>query len=325
MQNNDFLLKRAKRKYINTPIISALVDLKSSLSSRYLLTSTCAGLLTVSDNKIKSRYCKRLWCAVCNPIKTAIRLNSYSKQLEAIPDLQFTTLTLPNVYGSDIKKTFQHFTLVLRQFRNSYNKVHNMPFIGVYNFEVTLNLQTKKFHPHVHILHSYIEVETSKDDKDVNSLILYWLNKTKTAKLAAQDTRPCTDLIEGFKYATKTQFYSMVDGKRCYKVPAKMLDTLYQQLKSVRMFNSFGIKSAKNENDINAAMDQLEAYTTDATPGDYIWKLNDWFLTIATNEDGEAVPNFSPGSLHHLLPLTNYIPNSQTKKMYEDLCTNQNG
>ena len=321
MQSNTFLEKRAKRKYLNTPTLNALIDLKSPLSSRYMHSITCAGMLTVSDNKVQSRYCKRLWCAVCNPIKTAIRLNSYAKQLEAISDLQFTTLTLPNVIGSEIKTTFQHFTRVLRQFRNTYNKVHELPFIGVYNFEVTLNLQTKKYHPHVHILHSFIDIE-DHNGKDVNSLMLYWLNKTKTAKLPAQDTRPCTDLIEGFKYATKTQFYTMVNGKISYKVPAQMLDVLYHQLKSVRMFNSFGIKSSKTESEVNSDMDALEAYTTDALPGQYIWKLHDWFLLLSTNEDGEQVPNYSPGAIDHLLPLTKYIPNSQTLKMYEDLSQN---
>ena len=312
MQNiTDHLNKRAKRKYINTPVLSALLTIVSPLHKKYLTSVSCASALQVLDGSIKSRYCKRLWCTICAPIKTAIRLNSYSSQLNSISDLQFTTLTIPNVPGHELKSAINHFRKVLKQFRNTYNKRSNAPFIGVYNFEVTLNLKAKNYHPHIHIIHSPLSgcpVE----------LINYWLKKTPSARSVAQDTRPCTDLIEGFKYANKSTFYTVVDGQRVYNVPATMLDIMYNQLSGIRMFNSFGIAKV-DDKIIDAEMDKLEAYKTDALPGTYLWKLHDWFLTMSIDQEGELQPAFYPDSKEILFPLTNYIPHPKHTKIFNDL------
>lgn len=337
MQFKENLQKRAKRKYINTPVLNHLIDLNSPLKSKYVLSHSCSSAIEQKDGKLISRYCKRMWCTICAPIRTAVRLNNYKDQLNELCNLQLTTLTIPNVPYHKIKSSIAQFRATFRQFRDTYNKSTGTVFKGVYNFEVTFNNTTKLFHPHIHIIHEGLDViPTNKKRKltdkktkvvtyekiDTNDLINYWLSHQPTCKLSAQDTRPCTNLIEGFKYSSKSVFYIKKDNQRKYIIPVVELDKLYQQLKSVRCFQPFGIAIVKANED--EQLEQLTAYTTDLPDGVYLWQKHDWYQTLITDkETGEILNHYKEDADHILIELSGYQPTETTKKITSQIQKNE--
>lgn len=328
MQFKEKLSKRAKRKYINTPVLNHLIAVNSPLKSKYILSHSCSSYIEQKEGKLTSRYCKRMWCTICAPIRTAVRLNNYKQQLEELQNLQLTTLTIPNVPAHKIKETISNFRKVFRQFRDTYKKRTGIIFKGVYNFEVTFNNTSKLFHPHIHIIHEGLQVlETKFLRKDgsnfiTNELINYWISHEKTAKLKAQDARPCTDLIEGFKYQTKSVFFIKPNQKREYIIYPKELDKLYQQLKSVRCFNPFGIAILEVEED--KQMEELTAYESEMPNGVYLWDKHDWYQSIIVdNETGEILNHYNENSTITKLELSGYKPTEKTKQIVNEIELNK--
>lgn len=333
-QDKEKLCKRAKRKYINTPVLTHLINLNSPLKSKYISSLACSSLILQKDGKLQSHFCKRMWCSICSPIKTAIRLNNYSPLLLPLVNLQMTTLTIPNVPYHRIKESVQYFRKVFRQFRDTEKKRTGSDMKGVYNFEVTYNNTTKLFHPHIHIIHEGLEsiptgyfYPASSESPGIaqlhNSLIKYWLLKEKTSRGVAQDTRPCTDLIEGFKYQSKSVFYIKKNNQRLYIIPAKELDQLYTQLAGVRCFQPFGIKMAKVI-DEDKEMDKLTAYESDKPEGSYLWDKCDWFLEqMIDNETGEILNYYQEKNTSTLITeLTGFRPNKKQLNIHEKLSKN---
>ena len=330
-KNIDALQKRAKRKFINNPVLIHLIDLNSPLKDKYLSSLSCSSLVKQqADNKITSKYCKRPWCTICAPIRTAVRINNYSKCLSELKDLQLTTLTIPNVPDYEIKSSVQHFRKIFKQFRDSFNKKTGLVFKGVYNFEITYNAKTTLFHPHIHIIHEGLEVlniqQRDGTIKKTNSLINYWLKNEKTAKIVAQDSRPCTDLIEGFKYTSKSVYSKRIDGKKEIVVPVKQLDKMYQQLVGVRCFQPFGIKAQSVEQE-DKQMDNLTAYELQKPVGSYLWKHHDWFMHHLVDIDtGEILQDYEVRENTAIIqiPLSDYKPSLQVEKLHEKLTLNKN-
>lgn len=280
----EHLKKRARRKYLSTPVKEQLALLDSPLKEKYQSSLLCSSSIIVSDGKMKTRYCKRPWCTICAPIRTAVRINSYKKPLEELGDLLLTTLTIPNVPGYKINSSFQLFRKIFKQYRNTRAK-QGLEFRGVYNFETTYNPTTQLFHPHIHIIHECIPIEDklyhernrSKGEQFKNELIEYFLKKTEHLKTSCkgQDTRLCTDLIEGFKYTAKSVYTKKINGKHQPFIPVDKLDIIYQQIQGLRCFNSFGIKKVSEE-EIEKEIDNLDSYETEMPDGLYSWQNNDW-------------------------------------------------
>lgn len=282
--------------------------LNSPLQTKYNDSLKCSSSIKVNaDGKTITRYCKRTWCAICAPIRTAIRLNNYSIPLKALNDLQFTTLTISNVKPDEIRKTISLFRNIFRQFRNTYKKSTGYTFKGVYNFEVTYNYLTKLYHPHIHITHEHIPTFDHPSTGNLcNDLIIYWLNHTtgKTSPIA-QDTRPCTDLIEGFKYQSKSVFKLKVKGENHAFIPVLELDTIFQQIEGVRCFQPFGIEKTTTLNE-DDEFEKLESMTVEKPAGIYLFNKYDWHLST----------DFS-------ITLSDYIPDKKTMKYHKKLTLNE--
>lgn len=332
-QYKDKLRKRAKRKFLNTPIIKNLAALNSPLHDKYITTLGCSSKIKNEDGKIISRYCKRPWCNICNPIRTAIRINNYREQLEALPGLTMTTLTAPNCKHDEIFSTIQFFRKVFRQFRNTYKKSTGNVFRGVYNFECTYNHRTRLYHPHIHIIHEGLPTEEIKiqywckkakvqlEEKSTNSLIQYWLKHNDAATFLAQDTRPCTELIEGFKYQALSIFKIKINGKKQPFVPLLELDLIFQSLAGVRCFQPFGIRKVSKEED--EQFNELTAYETDKPAGCYSWKEHDWELNQA-RQFSHLNENGLPVYLENTpITLADYVPNKKTIALYVKLDKNE--
>lgn len=283
------LQKRAKRKFINMPLVKHLHALDSPLKKAYESTFACSSSIKTHEGKLSSRYCKRTWCGVCAPIRTAVRLNNYKTPLEALGKLYLTTLTIPNVSADQILQSIKLFRKVFRKFRDKLRK-QGREIKGVYNFEITINFKTNSYHPHIHIIHSELPlIRKPGKNKFYNELCQYWLDNTKHlgTNLQAQDSRECYDLIEGFKYQALNIYKKQIKGGGVkHFIPAKELDLMYQQISGVRMFNSFGI-DAVSEEQIEEEMDKLTAYDSNKPDGVYLWKIHDWqnkFLEIQLSD-----------------------------------------
>ena len=323
-QDSKKLQKKAKRKRLNIPVINHLVALNSPLKSKYQSTFYCSASIKTFEGKTSSRYCKRPWCNICNPIRVAIRLNAYQEQLNKIMQelgLAMTTLTLPNCSASFIKPSFERFRSVFRQFRNTLKK-QGIEFKGVYNLECSIrpNLESgKRFHPHIHIIHNSIEcwvvkgkewkaqvkggVSTGCNLKWSNILIEYWLKHNPQADRGGQDTRKCTSLIEGFKYTNKSIFKIRINGKSKLVVPVSDLDTIYNAIVGMRLFQPFGIR--KTITDEDKEFERLESYNVETKPdGIYKWLKHDWFHKVDST------------------PLSDYIPTEKDNELYEQLTKN---
>ena len=310
----DKLQRRAKRKYVGYPVVKHLLALDSPLKPAYLTTLSCSSSINTFDGKIISRYCKRTWCAVCSPIRTAVRINNYREQLEGLGDLQLTTLTVKNVQPDQIRNTIQLFRKVFRRYRHAYKKREGKVFRGVYNFECTYNQRTGLYHPHIHIIHECIPMDDkdannhsgkSEDPEFFNDLCQYWVYACPDTSMKAQDTRICYDLIEGFKYQSLSVFKIKINGKKQPFIPVKELDIIYQQIKGLRCFQAFGINKIP-EADEEKQMDELAAYETSKPDGVYRWAVHDWFL-----KDREDIA------------LSDYIPSNKHSKYQTKLLKNE--
>lgn len=315
---------------MNTPVVKHLLALDSPLHKRYLSTYYCNMTITQAGGRVQSRYCKRPWCKICNPIRAAIRINTYKDELGELLNLQFTTLTAPNVPGSEIRNTFMMFRKIFRQFRNTFKKRTGNVFKGVYSFEVTYNTSSRLYHPHVHITHEGLPVKVivpnttfkvySKKEpgvllyehypvKYVNELMEYFVGRITGASIYAQHTRICDDLLESFKYQTKPTVQMQINGKKETVIPVNELDTIYQQLDGVRCFQPFGIKATLTQDQEDDQMEQLTAYQVEKPAGEYYWNKHDWYFLL-DKESGE------------IIELSGFVPNEKEKRKYEKLKRN---
>ena len=311
---SDKLIKRAKRKFTGYPAIKLLAALDSPLKKKYQTSFACSSSIRVTDGKIQSRFCKRTWCNICNPIRVAVRLNNYQKPLNDLGGLHITTLTIPNCQASEIRETILKFRLTFKQYRNTLKK-QGIDFKGVYNFETTYNYKTGLYHPHIHIIHNkqplykklpvHIPPNARKGKNYFyNDLIVYWLQKIPSAQLIAQDAQRCFNLIEGFKYQALNIYKRKINGLTVPVIPTIELDQIYQAIEGIHCFQAFGIKKIKEE-DIEKQMNELTAYDTTKPEGVYGWVYYDWH-EVLTNE-----------------VLSDYLPEQKTINYYNKLLKNE--
>jgi hypothetical protein len=122
--DNSTYSKRAKSKFITNAYLLSLIDLKSPLQKSYWNTFHCSNVLLYDkdEKKIIGKYCNNRWCLVCNRIRSAKLIKSYEKEIESLPDLQFVTLTIPNVHGDDIKKSIELMQINFRRILDKARK-----------------------------------------------------------------------------------------------------------------------------------------------------------------------------------------------------------
>lgn len=239
----ETLRKRAVAKYYTERILFPLIDLPSELNKRYWQTYHCVRTLLQDDTKITGKYCNQRWCFVCSRIRAGKLLNGYSKQLQALDDLRFATLTLKNVPGKDLANTLDTMVNTVIAIQKQFRRHKNCRIVGIRKLEITYNVQTDEYHPHIHFIVSGIQVAASLIDE--------WLKRIPEANRGAQDNRPCTDLIEAFKYACKVyKSYQRGDKKIIEVYPAHALDTMFKALVGRRIIQPMGGLRMVNE-DLN--------------------------------------------------------------------------
>ena len=99
------LNRRASSKWYTDKISQPLSKLDSPLSDYYANALKCNGAIKRQGKKLTANYCNARHCNTCNRIRTAKAINHYKKQFEGYSDLQFTTLTIPNCSGENLRST----------------------------------------------------------------------------------------------------------------------------------------------------------------------------------------------------------------------------
>jgi hypothetical protein len=264
------LAKRARAKLITNTLVLRLVDVKDSpLNKGYWNTFHCSTTLEQRGKTIKTKYCKNRWCMVCNRIRTATLLKGYESALKALQDPQFVTLTFPNVEGDQLQKEIKGMYTNFKKLNNRLKK-RGVKLKGIRKLECTHNPRTGQFNPHYHFL--------IEGREQAQALVQEWLKEYPNASPKAQYVEPANEnsMMELMKYFTKIlpTKASRVDGK--LEINPKALDTMFQAMQGLRVFQPLGIKKQ-----ISEEVEDLEKKEYDVIEREYailIWEQDcaDW-------------------------------------------------
>lgn len=261
------LQKRARSKWYTQPLVMQLKYLEETKLKKYYSHAwNCNNKLYQEGQKITSRYCNTRVCNICSRIRTAKLMNGYVNQLMELDDIEFVTLTVPNCKLEDLNdcvdNILKQIVLIIRNLREKKGK----KISGIRKLEITYNVFTNTFHPHLHLL----------VDKSSGSLFIdQWLKRMPNANIKAQDVRKADKgaLAEIFKYTTKM----VVRKKGQLNFYLKPINSILECLYKRRCFQPFGIVKMVNED-----VDELDAMVYTDLPDneggitEWVWKECDW-------------------------------------------------
>jgi hypothetical protein len=265
----DNLQKRARFKAISYAIALALQRCSVTNKKSYGATLECCSYLKPGANGLIGSYCKHRWCIVCNRIRTAALIKAYKPELDDFPDPHFVTLTIPNCSSLHLKSTIKSMYLAIRTINKQFQK-SKVGARGIRKLECTYNNETGHFHPHYHII---------IDSKfGAMEYVAAWLNQFPESLSFAQDVRPCdsSSYIEIFKYFNKI-FKSNYEGQKGLAHPPGALDNIFCCTKGMRIVQPFGLRGAKNEEDV---FKELQAQGTGGR-----WQREEFFYWSAEVAD----------------------------------------
>ena len=335
------LQKKARKKYMTKGYSRNLVDASkanpdSTLRQSYWNTYHCAKEMTIirdssgnlkckvapvedQNGNLRPGYCKNRWCLVCNSIRTAKLIKTYSPELESWKDRQFVTLTVPNVEAFDLKESIDLMQSMFQRIKNRINKRARRgsgnKLKGVRKLEIIYKPLRNDFNQHYHLI--------VEGGENARLLRTYWLKEYNNspfvksgrwgpANKAAQDITVADDnsVKELFKYFTKVISESW-KGDRMIYVDA--MDILFNAVKGRRVFQNFGFKVDNAE-----LTDEEEALAAkagrDQAIGSAEWNnKHDWEVTSGVNFDEET------GEVIELPKvLSGYVPGDKIKELVTD-------
>ena len=291
-EQNEKYKRRANAKLLSSQLSKALIKLGPvQLSKQYERGSHCSEYVLRENDRLTSKYCSNRFCLVCNRIKTADLINGYGPVLNDLPDLQFVTLTIPNVPGLELKKNIQRMTRNFAKIKDLIRK-RGTKITGIRKLEVTYNDVRRDYHPHFHIAISGKEA--------AETLVNEWLSHYPKANRAAQDIQKADSgsIKELFKYFTKIT----TNNKNSTAVHITSLNRIFNEIKGLRVFQPFGIKKIKRtatEEEITRLMEEKAAikehkpYQEPKEPNAvFVWspELNNWVQRTGD----KLVPDFVP-------------------------------
>lgn len=267
------LTKRQIAKAITLGQLYPLIDLNSPLKKSYWRTYHCNRIIVQDGFKYTTEYCNGRWCTVCNRIRMAKMINGYSVPLLKIHDLQFVTLTAPNVKGSDLKNEIATMYKKWRGINQNMRKTYKMNIQGLRKLECTYNPKTDTYNPHFHFLIG--------GQSEAEQLVKLWLDKNPKASIKAQNITKSRDgsIIELFKYAVK--------GVHKGKFYPQALDQIYQALYGKRTFQSFGISKQIEEDLDGIKSEELTFKGFNNSIWQWSNECKDW-----VNSDGELLTEY---------------------------------
>jgi hypothetical protein len=295
------LQKRSLKKALTLACLigngNGLVDVKGSkLISRYWSTHHCGDVIFQDGQRIRSTYCKRRWCGVCNSIRTATLIKGYSDVLGDFKDPYLVTLSLRNVKAEDLEPTIRYMTSKLARVRQKLKK-RGYNLQGIRNHECTYNVDRDDFHPHMHMI--------VEGEDEAHLMRMEWLSSVPESGWKGQDVRPADKetIMEVFKYVSKV----IVKGKDGNPIHyPKAMDVIYNAYNKKRVIQPFGIKKAviEEKESGNGVHDYLPIRETEI----FIYETSamDW-----VSASGEVLSEYTPTK--KVLDLVNHIRTNHEK------------
>lgn len=283
-QEDLTLKKRSRSKYYTQLIVGKLAQLEEGKMKRYYDNAWhCCGILLQEGQKLTGKYCNTRVCHICNRIRTAKLMHSYSPQFDKLKGLQFTTLTAPTIDADKLteeairrRAEFTKIVRVLRE-RRGYN------ISGIIKQEITYNFETNKYHPHLHIIN---------DNELGDEIIKEWIKRFPEANKNAQNVTEVTQgsFNELFKYTTKIA-HKLKKNKNEFDVIVPAINEIMKAQYGRRTIQTFGKIRAVSED-----IDKLQSNTYNIKEYEaVVWQYigHDWH-----SEHGA---------------LTGYVPNDKLK------------
>jgi hypothetical protein len=285
------LKKRAHKYSISKRIIYGQLQANPRGITKGLQRALKCGyqVLIKDDGRTESRYCGTRFCSVCNGIRTNKLVNKLSPVMEG-RKWWMVVLSCQNVPEHELRAEIERYKDTLsridKHFKNNKCKKGN----GFYVFEITYNLKTNTYHPHIHMM--------VDNDVTADLILSLWLkyNQPKKVRYHALRDRgnkvtPFDEskgkgiVVEMVKYLTKVV---KVD-KEAKQINAncRALNVAYNALNGLRIYQSFGDLRNIAEPTDEEIIQELNALETDLTPGIYTWKGMDWI----NEETGEVLTN----------------------------------
>jgi len=280
----DSLKKKATSKWFTQKLTKELLEIGSPLSKQYKRAYYCNQTLIQHDkNKITSKYCNSRACNLCNRIRTAKMMNGYILPLKELGDLQFVTLTEPNVKESELEECVRNQIKKISNIIEVLRKRRGINVSGIRKLECTINIVFNTYHPHVHLL---------VNKNCAPEFISEWLKRTPNAKLVAQHYKDAdqNSLNELFKYTTKQ--YEIETENKTLEINVRSLDVILRAYNNKRTFQTFGeIRKIK----VNEEVEELESQEyTDLPDYHYMeweWKNKDWYNKYKEPLSNNIEPN----------------------------------
>jgi hypothetical protein len=269
------LQKRARSKWYTTAIVSRLKYLEETTLRKYYSHAwNCNHKLYQDGQKLTSRYCNTRVCHICTRIRTAKLMNGYVDQLMQLDNIEFVTLTIPNCNGNDLDRVVDQILKQIILIVRNLNERKGIKISGIRKLEITYNVSTDTYHPHLHLL---------VDKGSGNLIVDQWLKRMPTAKREGWDyKKKCMvplqvvkeadkgSLAEIFKYTTKI----IVSKKGQIDVYLNPLNRILECLYKRRCFQPFGIVKMVSE-DVDELDGKVYEDLEDNGGGITEWKWND--------------------------------------------------
>jgi hypothetical protein len=275
-KSKERISSRKRKKYANLeylqPLFRSGIAEKSPV--KYDRCRRCSSTLRQEDGKLKSSFCNKRFCAVCNHRRTAILIEKFIPKL--LRNLRnghqhhHTVLTFRTNNNNNLQKEYNLIWTIWDKVKRSIEYhlsdgklSHKKPdkFSGVIRLEINWKQNDKypdgKYHPHFHIL--------AVGDTEVSHFIrkkwLYFCDRLgKEASYNAQEGRIVSEakgaLREMFKYIHKP---ATEDGKA---YPPQVIDNIFRTIKGKRTIRSYGNfrNSNHNKNLEEEVKEELEDY-----------------------------------------------------------------
>lgn len=209
---------------------------RKSLRRAYGRSMDCAGLkVQDADGSLRTTYCNSRWCVVCNRIRMAKGIRTYSGWLQSIgEDAFFVTLTSENCTEPELRKTLQRNILDFKSCVRSIRRTDGEHFEAIRKTEVTYNRGADTYHPHYHVI--------VNGELQAYLLLSYWMKRShRKVDRSAQDVQPLTPggLKEVMKYSTKS-ITKTEEGDR--GVHTRSLHVIYTAMKGMKTLQPYGFR-----------------------------------------------------------------------------------
>jgi plasmid rolling circle replication initiator protein Rep len=206
-------------------------------------------------------------------------IEGYEPALKKYRNLQFVTLTIPNVTADNLRESLDTMYKNFRRITDTMRK-KKIAYAGIRKTEVTYNSTRKDFHPHFHLI--------VEGDNIAKTIVRHWLDLNKQSNIKAQDIRQANEksIKELFKYTAKV--VSKINNKQVIIVQA--VDTIMLALHKRRIVQPFGeitkyVDEEIKEEDLKSDKYNIPEYDLMS----WTWVGQDW-----VNEYGETLTGYEP-------------------------------